>query len=198
MISNEQMNDLKATYRQVLMTPIGQRNLKLAVEEKRGWLRQKQLVPCSLETRNVKTKSVSRISKSRKLTKITITPIGLNNFCHWNANIFKDFGRPRLGFNVLSCRCGKSVSFELHTVNEKDGILYDFTRDFNDETEKYFLEVETNMCATDYVDFFGNEETIIQVKGIGCKCGMYAKTQMKQLEFQNRLEVMEKIKIHYQ
>jgi len=97
------------------------------------------------------------IPKGVKLVKIPINPIGLNNQCHLNSRFFEFVDgdlKKKLGFNVLACNCGRNLSFELHSVNQKDGIYYDFTRDFNDEEEKYFLDFEVDVDEHDFVDHF--------------------------------------------
>ena len=105
-----------------------------------------------------------------RVKKIEIIPIALNNQCHTNCKEFKKLGYEKvLGFNITACPCGKRMCFELHSVNKKDDKLYDFTRDFNDEKEKYFLGFNNKkITENQYVCMFGNNPYTIN-KGCNCK-----------------------------
>ena len=109
--------------------------------------------------------------------------------------MFTECGFERVvGFNLFSCRCGKNMAFEFHSVNKKDGVLYDFTKDFNDSIEKYFLEIHTDNTAMevlrllmDKTDFYINK---------GCRCNIIWKTPrhfIADYEFEEIIEEIEKV-----
>jgi hypothetical protein len=133
-----------------------------------------------------------------RVKKIEITPIALNNHCHTNSKEFKKLGYEKvLGFNITACPCGKIMSYELHSVNKKDGKLYDFTRDFNDEKEKYFLGFN-NRTITEhqYVYMFGNKPYTIN-KGCNCKISWNYVDEflIKEDKLIERIECIDRIRI---
>jgi len=171
-MNTETINQLKGKYREFLATPLGAEVLKNAVEIKTKWVKSQQALKrngsiATQNTTNVKKELLSKPIQDRmKLVKIT--PIGVNNICHRNAVVLSGDGfYPRIGYNLFACPCGKQISFELHSLNKKDGELYDFTKDFNGETEKWFLEVDTNSNSKGFVEVWGKEPMYID---LGCKC----------------------------
>jgi hypothetical protein len=107
----------------------------------------------------------------QRTTKIKIIPIGINNMCHINSIIFCKTlsSTPIIGYNLTACPCGKKVCFELHSVNEYEGKLYDLTRDFNNEQEKYFMRLNINIEIQEYINIFGNRYKQINY---GCNCNI--------------------------
>ena len=110
-----------------------------------------------------------------KTQLVSITPIGLNSMCHSNARVFTKYCgfETVLGWNITACRCGCRMGFELHSLNKKDGVLYDFTKDMCNETEKYFVELDTDVRPESYMDRHGCPEIFFINKG--CKCRMKSK-----------------------
>jgi hypothetical protein len=166
----EMINELKTLYRNgFLMTPKGMKYLKIAVDLKKKWDATKSQSNYQFNTASVDTSAFGDEFKS-KLSKIEITPIGINNCCHQNADFFSnetDFER-RSGWNITACKCGRFYSLELHSINKKNGIQYDFTKDFNDETEKYFLEInKKEVSPDDIVRIMGRQNMYINK---GCRC----------------------------
>ena len=152
-------------YNDFLHTDNGKMRLRKALEQKQMWNSRKGNI--TIGTYGVKLNLIHQELKE-KIQKIEITPIGLNNMCHNNAEIFNQCGyTSQLGFNLNACPCGRKQSYEIHTVNKKDGKYYDFTRDFNDEKEKYFLPLETNSKIGKYIQLYGREVFSINR---GCKC----------------------------
>ena len=189
-MNTETINQLKGKYREFLATPLGAEVLKNAVEIKTKWVKAQQALKrngsiATQNTTNVKKELLSKPIQDRmKLVKIT--PIGVNNICHRNAVVLSGDGfYPRIGYNLFACPCGKQISFELHSLNKKDGELYDFTKDFNGETEKWFLEVDTNSNSKGFVEVWGKEPMYID---LGCKCKVcwnyngVKKMEMEQVE----------------
>jgi len=80
---------------------------------------------------------------------INVIPILSPLLCHYNSFYIQNLiGSNKVnvivGFNITANKeDGKFVSLELHSVVEIDKKLYDFTRDFNDETQKWFLPIRT-------------------------------------------------------
>lgn len=105
--------------------------------------------------------------------KLTINPLMMRNNCHYNAsklcqvvNKKEPKLRHLLGYNFCACPCGKFYSMELHSAVQhiETGEIMDFTTDFGNETEKWFVpvrEVDNNeMSGNHYysvINFAKNE-----------------------------------------
>lgn len=169
-LSNADIDELREKYRNYLFTENGKMDLKDALRLKREW-KEIQLQQNSAYVFNTNNVNISFINANlrNKITLIKIIPIGVNNLCHTTSKLFCDDRKSitrRLGFNITACPCGKKMCFELHSVNKCGNTLYDFTRDFNDESEKYFLEMSTNMTANEFVMFCSPNIFIDN----GCRC----------------------------
>ena len=167
----ELIAELKTLYRDgFLMTPRGKKHLQMAVAFKKEWEATKSQTNFQFNTECVDTSPFGEEFKSR-LSKITIIPIGINNCCHQNADFFSnetDFGR-RTGWNMTACRCGKFYTLELHSINVgEDGVQYDFTKDFNEETQKYFLAINKESVMPDTVVRLMGQKNLMMNKG--CRC----------------------------
>ena len=157
---------LQAKYREHLQTAVGRKHLTDAIEMKRQWKEEMSHCDATFTTNNVKPKF---IHLADKMNLLTIVPIGLNNMCHNNAEIFCGENiTPVLGFNITSCPCGRISSYELHSVNKVGDELVDFTRDFNDEPTKYFLPVETKLKPLQYIRVYGKNPKVIETGK--CRC----------------------------
>jgi hypothetical protein len=145
----------------------GKFQLKMARDKLNEWIKLKPTIGDTFSTAKMNLSNLhKKIKKETK--KLTIIPIGLNNCCHWNSEVFTSCGYEKvLGFNLTACPCGQNTCFEIHTVNKKDGQFFDFTKDFNDETEKYFYPLETKMGADEYLGTGGYE--FIRINK-GCRC----------------------------
>jgi hypothetical protein len=141
MLSTENKTALTNCYKDWLRTPTGMSRLRQAVELKREWNATKDLSDIQ-----VKSDGVNPSYLDVGLVRIDITPIGLNNMCHINSDLFASTGRFKAvcGLNVTACPCGRRMCFELHSVNKMGGDYYDFTKDFNEETYKYFIPLVQN------------------------------------------------------
>jgi hypothetical protein len=152
------------------MTERGRADLKIAVSLKKQWKEKKNNDPLGFATTSTSGVNPKFIHKKLRdlIKKIKITPIGLNNLCHTNAELFQvlDYSSV-LGYNITACRCGRRISYELHSLSKKNNEFYDFTRDFNDETEKYFLPFTTNLHYRHYVNLYGNNNYSTNK---GCRC----------------------------
>ena len=157
---------LRKKYNQFLHTEKGKSLLMQSITIKKQF--DKEVEEVLSNTKGVKTKFL--ISEfQEKTTKLKINPIGLYLMCHQNASVFEDEKEgitKTIGFNITACPCGKYISYELHSVNKINGELYDFTKDFADETEKYFLDFECDKTPQQFKylvgDMFHTNE--------GCKC----------------------------
>lgn len=189
------IQNLKNKYRDYLSTPEGKHRLQQAIALKKMWKDIRANSNIQIGTQGVNTNIIDKRLRN-KVTKISITPIGLNNMCHITSEIFCDDVNnieKRLGYNITACPCGNLMSYELHSVNKCGNKLYDFTRDFNDETEKYFLELDTNICVKTYTYNFGNEPITINK---GCNCPIVwnaTNPYTEEEEFYNRIRDVERI-----
>ena len=161
--------DIKNRYDNGFMTT--ERGQKLARDAK-----EMEEEKCELEreaytftTKGVRREYLPDVLHKAKLVKIV--PIGLNNMCFQNATwLEQEFGFKKIyGFNIVACRCGGRMTFELHAVNlSPDGELIDITRDYCGETEKWFVPFEN--------DYFNEElnRLIFEKKFIcfepSCRC----------------------------
>lgn len=160
-------DELKELYKECLKTEKGKECLKIAINYMKEW--KKGSSDMNFCTKNIIENDIPKLLKD-KISKIEIINIGLNNFCHINSEIFKKANYEIiLGFNLTACPCGKLICFEIHSINKKDGILYDFTRDFNNEKEKYFLELKTKLSWYHYLKLYGNNLIVVNK---GCKCNV--------------------------
>jgi hypothetical protein len=164
-----ELETMRSDYKNYLMTAEGRNDLQIAVRMKREWKADMCKV-CLVHTKNVKLEKIPAFF-SEKMEKLEIIPIALNNLCHSNSQLFKKNGyKTQLGFNVTACKCGKDISFEIHTVNKKDGKLYDFTKDFNDEKEKWFYPIPNDsITAHHYISMFGRKYDYLKIDG-KCRC----------------------------
>ena len=195
-MNTETITQIKDKYRQHLSTPEGREQLTKAIEIKKMWKQQVAMTDIQVNTASIKSKFLPTELKN-KITKITITPIGLNNMCHLTSDLLCDTEKgitKRIGYNITACPCGRLMSYEIHSVNKCGEQLYDFTRDFNDETEKYFLEMDTDMSADTFIQMFGNKPIMIN-KGCKCPCWLddvkqYEKKETELVEHINEIEDM--------
>lgn len=134
--------EIKSAYSDYLRTPDGVIGLKNAIEVKKGSCDEDLLF---FNADNVKFDNIpKKITDKMKL--IEITPLLVNNNCHSNADFMKRFGyKSVIGYGIVSCSCGKTTFFETHSVNEKDGLYYDFTRSaVSIEKKRWFYPIEEN------------------------------------------------------
>jgi hypothetical protein len=184
----------KKFYNETLLhTEKGMKLLRESVALQKEWNAYQQGTDVSMGTYGVKLNLIHK-NLQPKMKKIEIVPIGLNSQCHTNAEVFTKCGyTSQVGFNLLACPCGRKQTYEIHSVNKKDGKYYDFTKDFNNEKSKYFLELDTEAKAIDMIREFGRDNIAINR---GCKCnitwtrvdGVDDKTQS---EFMELIEEME-------
>ena len=190
------VTDLKTKYQSFLSTPKGKEQLLLAVALKRQWVNMKKGTDIQINTAGVKLNEINP-NLARKIKKIDITPIGLNNMCHSTSQLFCDDKKgitSRLGFNLTACPCGKMMSYEIHSVNKIGDTLYDFTKDFNEEASKYFLEIGGNIDVNTYIEIFGRDPICVNK---GCSCpirwnsgGEYIKPETYLLNHIKQLETI--------
>ena len=199
-IDSTMIKILKEKYRDYLLTPTGRNLLKQAVAMKIEW---KQTTHPATTTTNGLNPLLIKKDVIKRLNKLPIIPIGLNNCCHNTSEYFcetvKDFDK-KIGFNVTACPCGKMMSYELHSVNKYKNKLYDFTKDYNDENEKWFLEINTDICVRRYISWFGKDPMFIN-KGCDCpitwnKSDVYSKNLCNEEDIINHIEFIENSRIY--
>lgn len=194
-MNQELINQLKDYNRELLMSPMGRQMIQESIQIKKEWNDSKGDV--SVSTKGVNPKLLNKFIQ-QKTTKIEIIPIGLNNQCHRNSLFFgeKLLSKSIIGFNITACPCGKKVCFELHSVNEYRGVLYDFTKDFNNETEKYFMKLDTTSNIFQIINGFGNEPKSINK---GCNCPIEwndnSVNEIKEEDLIHYFSAIERIKI---
>jgi hypothetical protein len=167
-MNEEMINQLKALNKEFLYTEKGRKLLTKSIQLKKEWNESIKYCDFVVDTASVKMNLLHK--KIQDITtELEVIPIGLNNMCHSNSVIFCQLSgmTRRLGYNITSCACGKKVCFELHSVNKYEGKLYDFTRDFNNEKTKYFMDL-TDMDADTYINYLC-EETNLHIN-LGCSC----------------------------
>jgi hypothetical protein len=131
------------------------------------------MTKCDIQVRSKNVKSL--YVKAEKLVKINITPIGLNNLCLQNSILAHKFNNKyhiQPGFQVCACDCGNRITYEPHYVvytlnDDKTKTYYDFTRDFNGETWRWFKPV----FALIPPDVFLDEDNMRKINK-GCKCNV--------------------------
>jgi len=169
-ITETEINIMKEAQRVHLRTPQGLKQLKNAISLQKEWREIICDSSVSFGTAPVKP-SVLHKSLSEKMKKVKITPIGINNNCHANSDVFADCGlgfSTQLGFNMTSCPCGKYYTMEIHSLNKRRNEYFDFTKDFNNETEKWFIPLETNLRPDDYIEM-GFPQIIKQNRCCRCR-----------------------------
>ena len=155
-------------YKNYLRTPDGRKDLTTAVRMAKEWTGSDTDVSSS--TNGVQINKLPKFIKE-KTQKVPITGIAVNNLCHTNAKFFSKHGyKYRFGYNITACPCGCRMSFEIHSLNEKDGRLYDFTKDFNKETEKWFYPLADNWDAWKWIYFYGRSRDYLMYKKGRCTC----------------------------
>ena len=146
----ELMNDIKTRYENGFMkTERGQKFARTAetlqeisTDEVNGFEENPSSGQTTI-TKGVRREYLPDVLHKAKLVKIT--PIGMNNYCFQNATwLEEEFGFKKIyGFNILACRCGGRMTFEIHALNRTaSGELIDITRDYCGETEKWFVPFE--------------------------------------------------------
>lgn len=194
------IEELKIKYKAYLQqTEEGRELLFAAVKIKKTWIESKKHFDCQMATKGVNLKFIDD-ELAERITKMEIIPIGLNNMCHLTTCFFSENQRgfdSRIGLNLMCCPCGKYMAYELHSVNKFQNKLYDFTKDFNEETEKYFLEFNTKLDASTYIEFFGRDPITINK---GCKCNFTRRDDDKYLkteeELINYITMIERVVVH--
>jgi hypothetical protein len=176
------------------------------LREKEIWDADKTVGSCNINTAGVNINHVSmRLILRRaddifgKPVKMKINPLLQSQLCFQNSKFLeKTYGWKQVaGFNIMSCRCGGVMGFEIHSVNEKDGELVDYTKDFDDERYKWFLPLKTENQAVHLKAYMGISE--FQKRG-KCTCPVDWRggggEQITDVEcFQSRLRQAANIKI---
>lgn len=106
-----------------------------------------------------------------KAKLVKVTPIGVNNLCFQNATwVEKTYGFKKIyGLNITGCRCGGRMVGEIHALNmTPDGEYLDITRDFLDETHKWFYPIDNpDFTEVTYRQFYGRKYITYQPS---CRC----------------------------
>jgi hypothetical protein len=198
-MNTELMNEIKQVYINWLRTKEGIVLKKVSIGLLREWTEERELenifgTGIVVSTEGVKLSCFKNKLFKKRLEKIKIIPLGLNNICHKNSEVLSEInGIDRvLGYNITACPCGKKICFEIHSVNRIEGKLYDMTRDFNGEKEKWFLPIRSDLTANSFIKAYGNTPRSINNN---CRCnitwneyGGIKQTETDFLEFIKRVE----------
>lgn len=142
-MNTELMNEIKTRYENGFMkTEKGQKHARVAKEIQAQ--ADARMGENAFTTKGVRREYLPDVLHKAKMVRIV--PIGLNNMCFQNATwLEQDFGFKKIyGFNIVACRCGGRMTFEIHALNRTaSGELIDITRDYCGETEKWFVPFET-------------------------------------------------------
>ena len=198
-MNTELMSEIKKVYINWLKTEQGQVLKEKSIELLREWDDEREFYDIFgtgivVGTEGVKLSCFKNKLFKKRLEKIKIIPLGLNNMCHKNSELLSEInGIDRvIGYNTTACPCGKKICFEIHSVNRIEGKLYDMTRDFNCEKEKWFLPVRSELNANRFIKTYGNTPRSINN---GCRCnitwneyGGIKETETDFLEFIKRVE----------
>jgi hypothetical protein len=145
------------------------------------------------------TKGVRRAYLPDVLDKaeiVRIVPIGLNNFCWQNATWLEDeFGFKKIyGFNIVACRCGGRMCFEIHAVNRNPlGELIDITRDYCGETEKWFVPFANNDFDEDRYRAVFQQKVVCFQPSCRCNGGKWNNDRFIWCETETRFEAVWKL-----
>ena len=130
-------------HKKFLMDNLTHKEKRLAIEKQIEWS-QRTHTTTTVCSKNVMRKKL--LKKHRDCIKIAITPIGLNNWCLVNSRnsmLFDKKYHLEGGYQITSCNCNGYVCLEPHFVNYtiENGkkVYYDFTRDYNKETFRWFI-----------------------------------------------------------
>lgn len=175
-MTTELMNDIKTRYENGFMKTERGRELATRAKEIQdiatAEMKKFERDPSCGQTTT--TKGVRREYLPDVLHKakvVRIVPIGLNNMCWQNATWLEaEFGFKKIyGFNIVACRCGGRMCFEIHAVNRTpSGELIDITRDYCGETEKWFVPFDNEDFNEDtYRELFQRQVICFQPS---CRC----------------------------
>ena len=193
------ITEVSLRYKNFIETKYDQALIHSAVSAKEAWEREKAAAPAIAWEEQPQTKWVRKFStdfvndrfKSIKIhdaVKVPITPIALNNHCHHNAKFYSQHLKDCeavFGYNVFACKCGKRIECEAHSVNKVKGEYIDFTEDYDGETNKWFIPINTNgqtisndaiTLKNDARDGYRHIDTLHSNRG--CKCKAYKHSKM--------------------
>ena len=68
------------------------------------------------------------------------------------------------GINFTACKCGRLVCGEVHSINKVNGKYIDFTRDFNNEKYKWFLQFKNKDISAQ--EFNGVSQNVAKTFGL--------------------------------
>ena len=130
-------------------------------------------------THGVNTKNMKKMLSSFDDTfgepiKIEVLKLGFNNMCHNNCinlcELCPDY-KTQIGYNITACDCGNLMCMEIHSViKDKDDKLYDITPDFNNETHKWFVPLNTNKTIHQIYALCGRKYDFYHTGMRKCKC----------------------------
>ena len=130
----------------------------------------------STENVNINNKKLKKFMKL--MTPILHTPVLVDIteelpeiMCFQNSAFLEDCrGLEAIhGYNMSACSCGKSINFEIHSLNKKDGKLVDHTIDFAGEKKKWFVALKDQSLTG--MDIADKEHRYYNFGKDFCTCG---------------------------
>ena len=163
-------------HKKFLLDKLSDVQKKAAIKAQIAWMRRAKTIYQTLSTKNVKRKKL--LSCHRDFVKIKVTPHGLCCLC-WenskNTTLFNSKFKWEGGYEITACKCNNLISLVPHCVNytveNGEKTYYDFTRDYNNETHKYFIpDKDITYKALLGLDV-NAKENCIEYGGKRCTCG---------------------------
>ena len=186
-------------YKNFIETKYNQAFIHSAKASAEGWARAKAAAPPIVWEEQPQTKWVRKFAtdfvndrfkdiKIHDAIKVTIQPIALNNVCHHNAKFYSQHlaeCEVVFGYNIFSCKCGKRIECEAHSLNKVKGKYVDFTEDYDGEKNKWFIPINTNGQSVTNEDITlkndareGYREIDTLHSNRGCKCIAFKNSKM--------------------
>ena len=179
--------------------------IMLVLKMKKEWANREG--DCSVETKGVnKKKLIKMLSRFGDVfgtpIKIEVLKMGFNNMCHRNCINFCEICpeyKVQIGYNITSCDCGNFMCMEIHSViKDTNDKLYDITADFNNETEKWFVPLNTNKNIFQLTGFCGRKYDNYITDASKCKCNTewnVLAVPFVPTEFTNTIKMLNRVEI---
>ena len=141
-------------------------SIKMCIDAKKSW--DNKDTNFTISTKYVKHKKLMNFMEDFESDYfdepklLSIVPIGIILNCHNNCIRFCELNNNytiQLGYNITACKCNMCFGMEIHSVikNKTTNELFDITKDFNDEENKWFIPLKTNVSIYEFVGINGKE-----------------------------------------
>jgi len=141
-------------------------SIKMCIDAKKSW--DNKDTNYTISTKNVKYEKLMNFMEDFESDYfdepklLTIIPIGLILNCHNNCIRFCELNNNytiQLGYNITACKCNECFGMEIHSVikNKTTNELFDITKDFNNEEQKWFIPLKTDVNIYEFTGINGND-----------------------------------------